>query len=467
MKTKKENHLNIKNNDFFHTQSSSHLSNSVLDSKSNLILNKINSNNSNLINSKSLHLTSNNKFNLTNSFNSKENDLNSPNLKKKDNRNSISNQSNKIISEENDIIFSSDQEKVTFKQNETNSQSQEDFEKQLEYNSPISNKKYDSFNKNKILLNPYNISLYTKILLLKTFDEFLKTMKPIIFAEKTKNAKIKGFSSLNYNNKADNKNKISIDINIIDKKNNDIINYFSIFRKGVSNDFLKQIFKLNMNEQIEIFKKCDKEILIIKTVKDYISILHNINLKKSSNYISILSLNNGNIIKILRYQQIYKFNNNFDYIIIINKGIYKNIYCIEINNIIYQTLKTIICEKKTFENFLNDVIVNINKKVIENGGRSCLSIIFICLETIYNIFKNKDLNKINQILSTLENTSYEVDNDNRKMNQNNTLLEINSPIETENENYFNLTFKMKSLRNYSEKEQCHKKVISLFKCCGI
>ncbi len=466
MKTKKENHLNIKNNDFFYTQYSSHLSNSVLDSKSNLILNKINSNNSNLINSKSLHLTSYNKFNLTNSFNSKENDLNSPNLKKKD-RNSISNQSNKIISEENDIIFSSNQEKVTFKQNETNSQSQEDLEKQLEYNSPISNKKYDSFNKNKILLNPYNISLYTKILLLKTFDEFLKTMKPIIFAEKTKNTKIKGFSSLNYNNKADNKNKISIDINIIDKKNNDIINYFSIFRKGVSNDFLKQIFKLNMNEQIEIFKKCDKEILIIKTVKDYISILHNINLKKSSNYISILSLNNGNIIKILRYQQIYKFNNNFDYIIIINKGIYKNIYCIEINNIIYQTLKTIICEKKTFENFLNDVIVNINKKVIENGGRSCLSIIFICLETIYNIFKNKDLNKINQILSTLENTSYEVDNDNRKMNQNNTLLEINSPIETENENYFNLTFKMKSLRNYSEKEQCHKKVISLFKCCGI
>ncbi len=466
MKTKKENHLNIKNNDFFYTQYSSHLSNSVLDSKSNLILNKINSNNSNLINSKSLHLTSYNKFNLTNSFNSKENDLNSPNLKKKD-RNSISNQSNKIISEENDIIFSSNQEKVTFKQNETNSQSQEDLEKQLEYNSPISNKKYDSFNKNKILLNPYNISLYTKILLLKTFDEFLKTMKPIIFAEKTKNTKIKGFSSLNYNNKADNKNKISIDINIIDKKNNDIINYFSIFRKGVSNDFLKQIFKLNMNEQIEIFKKCDKEILIIKTVKDYISILHNINLKKSSNYISILSLNNGNIIKILRYQQIYKFNNNFDYIIIINKGIYKNIYCIEINNIIYQTLKTIICEKKTFENFLNDVIVNINKKVIENGGRSCLSIIFICLETIYNIFKNKDLNKINQILSTLENTSYEVDNDNRKMNQNNTLLEINSPIENENENYFNLTFKMKSLRNYSEKEQCHKKVISLFKCCGI
>ena len=52
-------------------------------------------------------------------------------------------------------------------------------------------------------------------------------------------------------------------------------------------------------------------------------------------------------------------------------------------------------------------------------------------------------------------------------NQNNTLLEINSPIENENENYFNLTFKMKSLRNYSEKEQCHKKVISLFKCCGI
>ena len=84
MKTKKENHLNIKNNDFFYTQYSSHLSNSVLDSKSNLILNKINSNNSNLINSKSLHLTSYNKFNLTNSFNSKENDLNSPNLKKKD-----------------------------------------------------------------------------------------------------------------------------------------------------------------------------------------------------------------------------------------------------------------------------------------------------------------------------------------------------------------------------------------------
>ena len=462
---KKENYLTIKNNDYFNSQYSSYLTSSVLDSKSNLLLNKINSNNSNLVNSKSLSLTYNTKLNLSNSVNTNENDLNSHNLKKKD-KNSLSNQANNIISEENFIIFNSNQDKITFKQNKNNSQSQEEYEREIEYYSPMS-KKYDSFNKNKSILNSYNISLYTKILLLKTFDEFLKTMKPIIFAEKTKNSKIKGFSSLNYNNKADNKNKISIDINIIDKKNNDIINYFSMFRKGVSTDFLTHIFQLEMNEQIETFKKCEKEILIIKTVKNYISILHNINLKKTSNYISILSSNNANIIKILRYQQIYEFNNDFDYIIVINKGIYKNIYCIEINNIIYQTLKKVIIEKKTFEIFLNDVIVNLNKKVIENGGRSCLSIIFICLETIYNIFKNKDLKKIEQILTTLEYTSYEVDNDNRKMNKNNTINEINSPIEIGNANYINLTFKMKSLSNHSEKEKCHKQIMSIFKCCGI
>ena len=41
----------------------------------------------------------------------------------------------------------------------------------------------------------------------------------------------------------------------------------------------------------------------------------------------------------MKCQQIYEYNKNFDYIMLINNGIYNNILCSEINKIIYENSK--------------------------------------------------------------------------------------------------------------------------------
>ena len=162
----------------------------------------------------------------------------------------------------------------------------------------------------------------------------------------------------------------------------------------------------------------------------------------------------------MKCQQIYEYNKNFDYIMLINNGIYNNILCSEINKIIYETLKSNIEKEKTFENFLGEVVININKKVIENGGKSSMSIIFICLETIFSIFENKDLSKVEEILNILSTTYYDFDNENKDNLRKMTSNKINSPISYNNE--VNLTFRMKnSIDNHSKSQK------SIFKCCGI
>ena len=162
----------------------------------------------------------------------------------------------------------------------------------------------------------------------------------------------------------------------------------------------------------------------------------------------------------MKCQQIYEYNKNFDYIMLINNGIYNNILCSEINKIIYETLKSNIEKEKTFENFLGEVVININKKVIENGGKSSMSIIFICLETIFSIFENKDLSKVEEILNILSTTYYDFDNENKDNLRKMTSNKINSPISYNNE--VNLTFRMKNpIDNHSKSQK------SIFKCCGI
>ena len=164
--------------------------------------------------------------------------------------------------------------------------------------------------------------------------------------------------------------------------------------------------------------------------------------------------------RIMKCQHTYEYNKNFDYIMLINNGIYNNILCSEINKIIYETLKSNIEKEKTFENFLGEVVININKKVIENGGKSSMSIIFICLETIFSIFENKDLSKVEEILNILPTSYYDFDNENKDNLRKMTSNKINLPIPYNNE--VNLTFRMKnSIDNHSKSKQ------SIFKCCGI
>ena len=93
---------------------------------------------------------------------------------------------------------------------------------------------------------------------------------------------------------------------------------------------------------------------------------------------------------------------------------------------------------------MNETIINICRKVIENNGKSSISIIFICMETILTIFENKDLEKIEQILILLEKTTYENDPINRKLNQFNYSNNQSTASIINNEDCINLTFDMKS-----------------------
>ena len=89
-----------------------------------------------------------------------------------------------------------------------------------------------------------------------------------------------------------------------------------------------------------------------------------------------------------------------------------------------------------------------------------MSIIFICLETIFSIFENKDLSKVEEILNILSTTYYDFDNENKDNLRKMTSNKINSPISYNNE--VNLTFRMKnSIDNHSKSQK------SIFKCCGI
>ena len=91
-----------------------------------------------------------------------------------------------------------------------------------------------------------------------------------------------------------------------------------------------------------------------------------------------------------------------------------------------------------------------------------MSIIFICLETIFSIFENKDLSKIEEILNTLSKTYYDIDDQNKDNLSKISSNKINTPISYKDE--VNLTFRMKNtIDNLSN----NSKKISIFKCCGI
>ena len=70
-------------------------------------------------------------------------------------------------------------------------------------------------------------------------------------------------------------------------------------------------------------------------------------------------MNDSNNIKILSNQQKIEYKNNLDFLIIMNKGVFKNIYCIDINYLIYDFLKWINLHALTFDDFLNKIIIYI------------------------------------------------------------------------------------------------------------
>ena len=467
------NFLNLKcdiNDNFSNQVSSSYLTASGVNTKRNYKLN-ISESSHNIISniSKSLILSPNQKkFILEKLDNQNHNEITTMSFGKI----SDINNKNSIFTEENDIT--SNQFTIKNISENKNYLSYDTQNEKLSNSSQIKFdiNSFDTFKNNKSVLNSKTISIYSQMLLLKLFNEFLKSNKPVVFDSKTEDKKIMGFSAFDYDNKEENKTLILIDINLLrkGKGNNGYNHYFTMYKKGFTIDFLKKLIILGKMEQIEQLKKISEEFLMIKVEDNNINILRNLNLnlKQSSNYLSILSSYNSSTIKILQYQETYEYDNNFDYILLLNKGIYKNIYCIEINQIIYETLKDTIKENKSFKEFLNNTDINILKRVIENGGKNSMSMIFICLQNIYELFKKKNLEKIEQILYNLSITSYEIDSQCRNFVKSNTSKEINlSNNHIKKENCVNITFKMKTLTAEFDKisEKNKKKKSLIFTCC--
>ena len=156
----------------------------------------------------------------------------------------------------------------------------------------------------------------------------------LFIVKKTINEKI-----IVFDNNNNIKTKITVNINLSTKEENSI-NYFSLYNKTLNKETLKNLINLNTEEQIQIIQKNDDDILTVKSQNYYITILSNIYSNDiNQNYISILSLNDSNNIKILSNQQKIEYKNNLDFLIIMNKGVFKNIYCIDINYLIYDILK--------------------------------------------------------------------------------------------------------------------------------
>ena len=323
----------------------------------------------------------------------------------------------------------------------------------------------NSFKNHKILLDPDTIPIYSMQLHLKIFNNYILKKKPVIYAEKTDNKKIFGFSAMTFNNNCEEKTKISLNINLgIDKKNS--INYFILYSKKLKKDLLNNIISSDFETQNKMINKINDEILLLKNQNNELSIFSNANLfnKTKENYISILSSYNSNDLKIMNNGEIIKCEKNLDFLILMDKGIFKFLYCIEINFIIYNSLKYVILNDLEFNHFLEQSIINIFEQTIMKGGKLEMSMIFVCLEGIKKIFDNKDIKKIDKILNRLEKTSYEIDNKIINYVRNLSSDEINSPQLINHNNFSNITFNKTLSGDVIEKK---KKKISFFKCCGL
>ena len=173
--------------------------------------------------------------------------------------------------------------------------------------------------KNKNLLNTETIPLYTQQMYLKSFNNFITKKHPVVYSEKTVNGKIFGFSAFTFDNNSDPQNKITININLETQEEN-AINYFSLYKKTINKDILCNLISLKTQEQIKIIHKIDDEIYIVKSQNKYFTILSNIESKnKKQNYISILSSNDSNTVKMLYNHQKITYDENLDFLILIYK----------------------------------------------------------------------------------------------------------------------------------------------------
>ena len=271
----------------------------------------------------------------------------------------------------------------------------------------------DLESKDKINLKKI-IPLYSKKLKLKKFNEYIALNKPVIFDKCTDNNIIYGFSALTFKNDSINsKTKISININYSNEHGN--FNFFSLYNPLITSKVLEIKYnELSMNNIFinkNILQDIFGDIILLNFHNSTFSIYNNLKpkLNKFFSYQAIFSIDNSKNIKKFNQAQKIRIQKNFDFIILLNKGIFNYLNNKEICKIIYESIKNCIINKNNFSYFLDQSIKNIFENVIKKNGQKDMACIFICLNNLYNLFENKNIHKIDEILNFIENTTYKYD----------------------------------------------------------
>ena len=271
----------------------------------------------------------------------------------------------------------------------------------------------DLESKDKINLKKI-IPLYSKKLKLKKFNEYIALNKPVIFDKCTDNNIIYGFSALTFKNDSINsKTKISININYSNEHGN--FNFFSLYNPLITSKVLEIKYnELSMNNIFinkNILQDIFGDIILLNFHNSTFSIYNNLKpkLNKFFSYQAIFSIDNSKNIKKFNQAQKIRIQKNFDFIILLNKGIFNCLNNKEICKIIYESIKNCIINKNNFSYFLDQSIKNIFENVIKKNGQKDMACIFICLNNLYNLFENKNIHKIDEILNFIENTTYKYD----------------------------------------------------------
>jgi hypothetical protein len=330
------------------------------------------------------------------------------------------------------------------------------------------------------------IPIESKVILLKKYYEYLQTNIPIIYSKDTDNNIINGFSGFTYkNDSSKSKTKISININL--NNEHGIFNFFSLYDSNISEETINSKYKeLSKNKLINskyLFEDIFRNILLLKFQNNIFSICRNdIKNKNQFCYKAFFSIDNSKKIHYLNIEQKIRIKKKFDFLILLNKGIFNFLSIKDLCKIIYNTLKIIIIQKESYYLFLECIIKNIFKTVIENGGKKDMACIFLCFPNLKKLYEKANLQKIDDILNELDNIIYNVEDEcNNLINANESIdsLKISlTPKVIANPHNNTISFKEKKsfnsvidnysniLKNNNNVNMQKIKKKNFLKCCG-
>lgn len=113
---------------------------------------------------------------------------------------------------------------------------------------------------------------------------------------------------------------------------------------------------------------------------------------------------------------------------------------------------------------LEKVVINLIKEAIDKNSKDNISCIFLCMENLYNVYKEKDLIKVRNSIERLNISQLDCDNlypdFSMKYIAHNSFVDEKSDLIFKNENISTITSKFRA----SHKKPSVKKKLG---CCGI